>query len=74
MIENRVFAIKLFMKIDQLADKVDSIIEQIKSLKYGFSVDSRDGASDSKNEAIEALEAWLEAATDEEQDKDSDDE
>jgi hypothetical protein len=50
--------------IDKLADKVESLTEKIKNLKFKFQDDALEAdAQDAQNEAVAALENWLELAT-----------
>jgi hypothetical protein len=50
--------------IDKIADTTEALIEKIKSLKYKFHTQSlEDDAAAAKEEAITALETWLEAVT-----------
>jgi hypothetical protein len=50
--------------IDKLGDKVESLIEKVKNLKFKFQDDALEtDAQDAQNEAVAALENWLELVT-----------
>jgi hypothetical protein len=49
--------------IDKTADKVETLIEKVKNLKFKFQDESLESdANDAQSEAIAALENWLELA------------
>ena len=58
------------MNIDKAAEKIESIKEKIESLNYGFSIDSRADANIEIQNALEALDRWLEIAEEDEDRKD----
>jgi hypothetical protein len=50
--------------IDQIGNKVEGLIEKVKNLKYKFSDEQNESdANDAKEEAVAALESWLEIVT-----------
>lgn len=50
--------------IDKFADKIDSLIEKIKNIKYKFKNEDLERDADLvKEEALSALENWLELIT-----------
>ncbi len=52
------------MDIDKIADKVETLIEKVRNLKYNFNDESLEqDAQEAKESAVASLENWLEMVT-----------
>jgi len=62
------------MDIDKLGDKIDNLIEKIKTLKYNFKDDSlAQEAEETKEEIISLLESFLDLASSDAENQNEDD-